>query len=86
MNLNSDKEHHREEVDEPQKELPHSERFLPILPREVTLITLGFLKSNDLKKVALVNKEGHALSSAVRIKRFNNGWKTAHSGAVYPLS
>jgi hypothetical protein len=70
MNLNSDKEHHREEVDEPQKELPHSERFLPILPREVTLITLGFLKSNDLKKVALVNKEGHALSSAVRIKRF----------------
>jgi hypothetical protein len=44
--------------------------FLYPLPREVALITLGFLRSNDLKSVALVNRAGRNLASLVRIQRF----------------
>ena len=44
--------------------------FLNPLPREVSLITLGFLRSTDLKSVALVDRAGHSLASLVRIQRF----------------
>jgi hypothetical protein len=52
----NDKENTSAEIVPGQVESVEQVTFLSLLPREVALITLGFLRSNDLKSVALVNQ------------------------------